>query len=142
VGADELSARSTLTTTAGAGAPAPALRASVPFSEANEQLDFNRPLDGSEFNLTEYQVHADLKLVSGGPVDPDCPLQAWVYATSNNDAYHFISTAAIDLKDHADWVTITLDLAYPTDPGSSPSFDITKVNQIGVQVYTGDGSCQ
>jgi len=110
-------------------------RASVPFAFANERIDVQAFATGTDVTLarnwTGYMITASVKLLSGGNLRSDCPLQAWLYVSSTNNFDTRLSPT-VNLVTGS-WVTITYDLSVPLNAG----FLLSSVNQMGIQVTTG-----
>jgi hypothetical protein len=105
------------------------LKASVPFSTDSERVDIQAFSTGTTVrDWTGYIITAQVKLVSGGNVNPNCPMQAWLYVSSSPQ-YDTRLSATVDLVTGS-WVTLTFDMADAT-------IATYLINQMGVQVTTG-----
>jgi hypothetical protein len=105
------------------------LKASVPFSTDSERIDIQAFSTGNTVkDWTGYIITAQVKLVSGGNVNPNCPMQAWLYVSSSPQ-YDTRLSATVDLV-KGSWVTLTFDMADAT-------IATYLINQMGVQVTTG-----
>ncbi len=108
------------------------LRGSVPFTSANERIDFQAFSTGmSVRDWTGYIINAQVKLVSGGNFNPDCLLQARLYVSTAPSYATVLSTPASMTV--GQWVTITFDMA-------DAAVVTSMINQMGIQIETG-GDC-
>jgi hypothetical protein len=105
------------------------LRETVPFRANGDRIDAQAFSTGNTVrDWTGYIITAKVKLVSGGNIAPNCPLQAWLYV-STAPAYDTRISPTVNLVT-GDWVTITYDMAFA-------GLDTTQINQMGIQITTG-----
>jgi hypothetical protein len=105
------------------------LKGTVKFTAAGDRIDFQAFTSATpKYDWTGYTISAKVKLVSGGNINATCPLTAWLYVSQAPD-YMTRASPVVNLST-GNWVTITYDVATAT-------IDITKINQMGVQITTG-----
>ena len=115
------------------------MKLTVGFAAAGDQIDAQafsvQPNDATQWKVwSGYRAAAKIKLVSGGNLNPACPLKAWLYVTTGT-SYATGLSPTVDLpRGMTDWVTISLDLDNVNPVAGTP--DPTQVNQLGVQITT------
>jgi len=114
-----------------------ALKLTVGFLAANDQIDAQAfsvfPNDATQWKVWRgFVATAKIKLVSGGNLNPLCPMKAWLYVTAGAGYATGVSPTVNLTRGITDWVTVTFDLDAPL--GGTP--DPTQVNQLGIQIST------
>jgi hypothetical protein len=108
------------------------LKGTVQYKYQGDRIDFQAFTNPTAlYNWTGYVVSAKVKLVSGGNLAYGCPIEADIYISDSN-AYNTKLSALVNLV-QGSWVTVTFDAADALALG----VDITKVNQMGLQIDTG-----
>src|SRR5450432_3441254 len=108
------------------------VKGSVLFTKEGDRIDFQAfSVAAGKYDWRGYKISAKIKLVSGGNINPGCPLHAALYVSSAAPAYTTPTSTPVDLVTGS-WVTVTFDLA---DSG----IDLMTVSQMGVQINTGTG---
>ena len=116
-----------------------ALKLTVGFYGANDQIDVQafsaNPNDATQWKVWGgFRATARVKFVSGGNLDPACPLRMTIYI-STGSGYVTVLSPPVNLTAGSDWATLTFD--FDTIAPGPTGFDITQVNQLGIQANTG-----
>jgi hypothetical protein len=102
----------------------------VPFTANGDRIDIQAFSTGSTgTDWTGYIISAQVKLVSGGNIDPSCPLSAWLYVSQAPD--YSTSLGPTTNLVTGSFVTLTYDMA-------TAGVNIANINQMGIQITTGN----
>ena len=116
-----------------------ALKLTVGFFAANDQIDVQaftaNPNDATQWKVWRgFRATARVKFVSGGNLNPACPLRMTMYI-STGIAYATVLSPPVNLTAGSDWATLTFD--FDTIAPGETGVDVTQVNQLGIQANTG-----
>jgi len=116
-----------------------ALKLTVGFYAANDQIDVQaftaNPNDATQWKVWRgFRATARVKFVSGGNLNPACPLRMTIYI-STGISYATVLSPPVNLTAGSDWATLTFD--FDTIAPGETGLDVTQVNQLGIQANTG-----